>query len=130
MFMSKAKTFSAQWRLMAFAGAFLLLFFLAGCGAEPTDVAVAPAEAQAATSAPTEPPAPTDTAAPTDTVAPTEPVAPTDTPLPTDTPAPTDTATPEVVDDSACVTCHTSQETLQALATEEEAPEVESEGEG
>jgi len=34
------------------------------------------------------------------------------------------------VDDSACITCHTSEETLQALAVEEEKPEIESEDEG
>jgi hypothetical protein len=33
------------------------------------------------------------------------------------------------MDDSACITCHTSQETLQALAVEEEVEEL-SEGEG
>jgi mono/diheme cytochrome c family protein len=43
---------------------------------------------------------------------------------------PTDTPTPEVVDDTACIACHTDEATLQALAQEEEAPEVESEGEG
>ena len=116
---------SALWRVFALVGALVLLLLVAGCGSEPTDVAVAPTEPQAtATSAPTEPPAPTDTAAPTDTPAPTE------TPVPTATPAPTDTPTPEAVDDSACVACHTSEEVLQAMATEEEAPEVESEGEG
>ena len=44
--------------------------------------------------------------------------------------SPTEEPTPEVVDDTACVACHTDQETLQAVAEEEEAPEVESEGEG
>ena len=36
----------------------------------------------------------------------------------------------EQVDDETCVDCHTNQPVLQAMATEEEAPEVESEGEG
>jgi hypothetical protein len=43
---------------------------------------------------------------------------------------PPPTPTPEPIDDTGCIACHTSQETLQAMATEEEAPEVESEGEG
>jgi hypothetical protein len=125
MSMSRTKMSSTLWKIAGFVGALFLLLFAVGCGAEPTDVVVAPTEPQAeATSAPTEPPAPTDTLAPTDTV------APTDAPLPTDTPEPTDTAMPEVVDDSACITCHTSEETLQALAQEEEEPAVESEGEG
>ncbi len=104
----------------------LLALALAGCGepaaaptepVEATEVSAAPATP---TSAPTEPP-PTET--------PTEP-PPTDTPVPTDTPAPTDTPTPEPIDDSGCITCHTDDETLKALAKEEEKPEVESEGEG
>jgi hypothetical protein len=123
---SRTKMSLTLWRVLALVGALILLFAVAGCGAEPTptDVAVAPTEPPAATEAPTEPPAATE--------APTEPPAPTDTAEPTDVPEPTDTATPEVVevDDSACIACHTSQETLQALAEEEEEPEVESEGEG
>jgi hypothetical protein len=43
---------------------------------------------------------------------------------------PTDTPTPEPVDDTACISCHTDEETLKAVAKEEEEPEVESEGEG
>jgi hypothetical protein len=34
------------------------------------------------------------------------------------------------VDDTACIGCHTDEETLKAVATQEEKPEVESEGEG
>jgi len=107
---------------------------LAACGNEPEPTTVAqattapagPAEADTAQPEPTEPPtqAPTDTVAPTDTTEPTEtPVPPTETPEPTNTPEP-------VVDDSACITCHTSQETLQTLAVEEEVAESLSEGEG
>jgi hypothetical protein len=36
----------------------------------------------------------------------------------------------EAVDDTACIACHTDEETLKAVAVEEEVPEVESEGEG
>ena len=32
--------------------------------------------------------------------------------------------------DQSCVDCHTDEETLRAVAEEEEVPEVESEGEG
>jgi hypothetical protein len=45
-------------------------------------------------------------------------------------PEPTDEPTPEAVDDTACIGCHTDQETLKLVAEEEEVPEVESEGEG
>jgi hypothetical protein len=34
------------------------------------------------------------------------------------------------VDDTACIACHTDEETLKAVAVEAEVPEVESEGEG
>jgi hypothetical protein len=108
------------------AALLVLAWLLAGCGAQPTAIVSQP------TAAPTDIPTeqPTATAAPTDTPIPTDTSAPTDTPLPTDTPVPTDTPTPEVVDDSACIACHTSEETLKALAKEEATPEVESEGEG
>jgi hypothetical protein len=77
-----------------------------------------------------------------------EPTATLYPPPPTDIPAPTPGPTPaamdfpiaaptresveqvEQVDDSTCVDCHTNQQILQSMATEEEAPEVESEGEG
>jgi hypothetical protein len=49
---------------------------------------------------------------------------------PTDTPAPTDTPTPEIVDDSACIACHTDEEALKAVAEEPEEVEPLSEGEG
>jgi outer membrane biosynthesis protein TonB len=104
---------------------------LASCGDEPEPTTVAqattapagPAEADTAQPEPTEPP----TQAPTEPVAPT--TEPTETPVPpTETPEPTNTPEP-VVDDSACITCHTTEETLQALAVEEEVAEL-SEGEG
>jgi hypothetical protein len=121
--MDRTKTFWIAGRGCTIIAALLVLgWLLAGCGAEPTAVVT-----QAPTDIPTEPPTATATPAeppPTDTP------APTDTPLPTDTPVPTETPTPEVVDDSACIACHTSEETLKALAKEEEKPEVESEGEG
>ena len=77
-----------------------------------------------------------------------EPTATIYAPPPTDVPAPPPGPTPAALDfpiaaptgaeaepvdqvsDQTCVDCHTSQEVLQAMATEEEAPEVESEGEG
>jgi cytoskeletal protein RodZ len=114
----------------ALLGLLLIVFVLGltACnGEDPTTVA------QATTSAPEpsepEPTAPPPTEAATNTPEPTD--EPTDTPIPaTDTPIPA-TNTPEVVDDSACITCHTSQETLEALAVEEEDPGEElSEGEG
>jgi PBP1b-binding outer membrane lipoprotein LpoB len=130
--MRKTRTFLAGWRGTAILLGllFLLTLMLVGCGGEPTaaptepppptEVSAAPATP---TSAPTEPPTPTDI--------PTEPPTPTDVPTePPPTATPTEEPTPEPVDDTACITCHTSEETLQALAIEEEAPEVESEGEG
>jgi hypothetical protein len=96
----------------------------------------------------------TPTAAPpTDTEVPPSPTAepPTDTPVPasptpepaTDTPvpasptaeSPTDTPEPTEVDVASassenCVGCHTSEETLQALAEEQEVKSEASSGEG
>jgi cytoskeletal protein RodZ len=120
--MSETRMSQVKWPAM-FAVALLLftaLILLSACGAaEPTTVAVEP------TTAATEPPAPTSV--------PTEPPAPTDTPTeppPTDTPEPTNTPTPEVVDDSACIACHTDEEALKAVAEEPEEVESLSEGEG
>jgi hypothetical protein len=124
--MNKTTLFSSArfWpRAAALALLLLLVLSVAACGAEPTPVAQAPTAEEATEAEPTA--APTDTEAP----APTDTVAPTDTPAPTE-PPPTPTATPAPIDDTGCITCHTSEETLQAMATEEEAPEVESEGEG
>jgi len=77
-----------------------------------------------------------------------EPTATIYAPPPTDIPAPTPGPTPAALDfpiaaptraeaepedqasDETCVECHTNQHVLQAMATEEEEPEVESEGEG
>ena len=127
--MSKTMAFSPWWR--AAAVSLLLLSFiiaLSACGAE-TEVAIAPTEAAiseaAPTSAPTEPPEPTSP--------PTEPPVPTDPPTeppPTDTPEPTEEPTPEVIDDSGCITCHMDDEVLKALAVEPEELEELSEGEG
>jgi outer membrane biosynthesis protein TonB len=130
--MSKTKTFLTRRGVAMLLGLLLLsALVLAGCGGEPT-------------AAPTEPPEPTEVAAATaePTEAPTEP-PPTDvpteepTPEPTEAPTeppptatPTEEPTPEPIDDTGCITCHTDEETLKAMATEEEKPEVESEGEG
>jgi hypothetical protein len=67
--------------------AFIVLFWVAGCGGE----------AATATPAPTNTPQPTDTPPLTDTPKPTDTPTPTDTPEPTNTPtpAPTNTLTPE-----------------------------------
>jgi outer membrane biosynthesis protein TonB len=105
----------------------LMALVLAGCGGEPTAVPTEPPEPTevavatvAPTEAPTEPP-PTDVPTEEPTEAPTE-------PPPTATP--TEEPTPEPVDDSGCITCHTDEETLKALAKEPEAAESLSEGEG
>jgi multidrug efflux pump subunit AcrA (membrane-fusion protein) len=127
--MSKTTTlFARRKRAAVLLGLLLALaLIVTGCGGEPT---------AAATAAPTEPPEPTEVAAATATTAPTEPPpteAPTEAPTeppPTATATATEEPTPEPIDDSACITCHTDEATLQALATEPEAPEVESEGEG
>jgi predicted small lipoprotein YifL len=129
--MSQTKAFASMKKGTASLLILLFLFtlILAGCGGEPT-------------AAPTELPPPTEVAAAAPTVAPTEPppapteeptLEPTPTDVPTEPPptaTPTEEPTPEPIDDTGCITCHTSEETLQAMATEEEAPEVESEGEG
>jgi outer membrane biosynthesis protein TonB len=128
--MSKTKRFSTRWTGTLVVFLLLLVpLLLIACGGEPTEVAEEP------TSAPTEPPAPTDvpTEPPAPTDVPTEPPAPTDVPTeppPTDTPMPTEEPTPEPVDDTACIACHTDEETLKALAVEPEEAESLSEGEG
>ena len=106
---------------------------LAGCGGQPA--AQPPTVAQVETAVPpTEaPPAPTATVIP-----PTQAPEPSPTLAPTDTPAPEPTATateapaaePVAIDSANCITCHTSEETLQKLAVEEEPAESLSEGEG
>jgi len=110
----------------------LVAMVLAACGStptaapEPTAVAVQPTEAAEPTAAPTEPPpTPVPTEEPPTPVPTEEPPTPTEPP-PTNTPEPT----PEPIDDTGCITCHTDDEMLKALAVEPEAPEVESEGEG
>lgn len=128
--MSRTRTFKHKWLGPFLVGLLLVTaLVLAGCGAEqevaqepaaPTSV---PAEEAAPTALPTEPPP---------TQAPTEP-PPTEVPTeppPTDTPEPTEEPTPEVVDDTACIACHTDEETLKAVAEVEEVEESLSEGEG
>jgi hypothetical protein len=130
MRMSKTTMSRVSWRGAALVGLLLLFaLVLVACGAEPTEVAVQPTEPEAAATdvAPTE--APTEPLAPTDV--PTEPPTPTDVPTePPPTATPTEEPTPEPVDDSGCITCHTDEETLKALAVEPEAAESLSEGEG
>jgi hypothetical protein len=139
--MGRTTLFPRKWSgvLVALLLLMVPLLLIACGGGEPTEVAMEPTDAPAEaapTDAPTEAPpteAPTEpppTEAPTEpppTEAPTEPPA-TDTPEPT--PEPTLEPTPEVVDDTACIGCHTDQEALKLVAVEEEKPEVESEGEG
>jgi len=79
------------------------------------------------------------------TITAVEPTATAFPPPPTDIPPPPPGPTPVAldfpiaavtqeangsVDDQSCVGCHTDEETLKALAEEEEVPEVEPEGEG
>lgn len=144
--MGKTTTFPRMWSGVLVALLLLMVpLVLIACGGQPTEVAMepttvpteappteaAPTEAPP-TEAPTEPP-PTEvpTEAPTE-VPPTDVPEPTDTPEPTDepTPEPTDEPTPEAVDDTACIACHTDEETLKALAVEPDESESLSEGEG
>jgi outer membrane biosynthesis protein TonB len=131
--MSRTKTFKHRWLGPVLIGLLLVAaLVLAGCGAEqevaqePAAPTSMPTEAEAPTSPPTEPP---PTEVPTEPPAPTEPPTPTKPP-PTDTPEPTEEPTPEAVDDTACIGCHTDEETLKAVAEVEEVEEALSEGEG
>ena len=107
-----------------------LVLLLAGCGGEPTAAPTEPPPTEIAvqpTTAPTEKP----TQPPTPTEEPTEPPTPTEAPTePPPTATPTEEPTPEPVDDTACVACHTDEETLKTVAEEPEETEVLSEGEG
>ena len=120
--MSRTKTLLVRGRgTVALIGLLLVLvLLLAGCGGEPTAV-------------PTEPPEPTEVsvAPATATPAPTEPPEPTEAPTePPPTAAPPEEPTPVPVDDTACISCHTDEETLKELAIEPEETESLSEGEG
>jgi hypothetical protein len=124
-------------RALAVAAVMMLgLVLLAACSggsAQPAPVAdhaTAPAPEAAAPTSTTPPTAaPTDTTEPT--AAPTATLAPTSTPDPTATAAVEPSPTAAVVADAAnCVTCHTSEESLQLLAKEEAPAEKLSEGEG
>jgi hypothetical protein len=114
--MSELKRLFRVWGGMAVVIALLTLAVVAltGCGGPGEIAAVEP-------TATLYPPPPTDIPAP----------PPGPTPAAMDFPiaAPTRVAV-EPVDDDTCVDCHTNQRVLQAMATEEEAPPVESEGEG
>ena len=104
---------------------------LAACGGQPA--AQPPAATQAPTAVPPTAAPPTNTAIPpTQAPEPSPTLAPTDTPAPAPTAAATEApaAAPVSLDSTNCVTCHTSEETLQKLAVEEEPAESLSEGEG
>ena len=114
---------------------------------QSTDAQVPPSPTPAPEMDTPEPPSPTPPP-PTDTPEPASPTSapPTDTPAsPTDTPepeaeevSPTDTPEPEPEPDvdvaslssDNCIGCHTSQETLQALAEEKEVKSEATSGEG
>jgi hypothetical protein len=99
------------------AAALLLLvvgLLLTGCSEGPAIAAVEPTATLyplPPTDVPSPPPGPTPEAL--------------DFPLP-----PPTSAAPEPADDQSCISCHTDEETLKALATEDEAAESLSEGEG
>ncbi len=93
---------------------FLIILTLSGC-AEPAAIAAVPPTSTVYAPLPTETPRPTPEATP----------ASLDFPLPAPTREPV-----EVPDDQMCVSCHTNETTLQALAEEEEVAETLSEGEG
>jgi hypothetical protein len=91
----------------------------------PTDTAIPPTETPAPpTATPTEEPAsPTPAASATATAEPED----------TATPEPEDTPTPEpeaAADSDNCIGCHTSQETLQALAEDKTVKSEATSGEG
>jgi hypothetical protein len=117
--MSKMKRLFRVWGGMAVAIALLLLAVLAlgGCGGPAEITAVEPTATIYA-------PPPTDIPAP--------PPGPTPAALDFPIAAPTraEAEPEEEASDATCVDCHTNEQVLQAMATEEEAPEVESEGEG
>ena len=106
---------------------------LAGCGGQPAPQPTAVAQVETAVPPTEAPPAPTATAIP-----PTQAPEPSPTLAPTEMPAPEPTATatgapaaePVAIDSANCITCHTSEETLQKLAVEDEPTESLSEGEG
>ena len=107
---------AVSWTGLAAAGMLILLAALAltGCADPAAIAAVAPTPSAY-------PPPPTDIPAP----------PPGPTPEAFDFPLPAPTHGEEVVvSDQNCIDCHTDEETLKAVATEEEVPEVESEGEG
>ncbi len=116
--MSKMKRLFRFWGGMAVVIGLLLLaaMVLGGCGGPGEITAVKP-------TATIYPPPPTDIPAPTPGPTP----AAMDFPIAAPTRAPVE---PVEVSDQTCVDCHTNVQVLQAMATEEEAPEVESEGEG
>ena len=114
--MSEMKKLFRVWGGMAVVIALLLLAVVAlsGCGGPGEITAVEP-------TATLYPPPPTDIPAP----------PPGPTPAAMDFPIAAPTRAPvEQVNDGTCVDCHTNERVLQGMATEEEAPEVESEGEG
>jgi hypothetical protein len=111
----------------------IALATLAGCGGQPAAQPTAVAQVETAVP-PTEVlPQLTATAIPpTQAPEPSPALAPTDTPAPEPTATATEApaAAPAAIDSTNCVTCHTSEETLQKLAVEEEPAEKLSEGEG
>jgi hypothetical protein len=117
--MNKTKRQFRFWGRMAVVIGLLLLAVVAlsGCGGPGEITAVEP-------TATIYPPPPTDIPAPTPGPTP----AAMDFPIAAPTRAPVEPAAE--VDDQTCRECHTNEQVLQAMATEEEAPEVESEGEG
>ena len=90
---------------------------------EPTDTPVPPSPTPVPPTDTPEPPSPTPVPA-TDTPEPPSPTPPT----PTDTPEPT--VDVSSVSSENCVTCHTDQATLEALAVEKEVKSEATSGEG